>query len=62
MPGRLSTVDCRVFSSITAVAAVVYPDSDKIRIWTTSGTDDIVVRRTNGADDWEGDGRQQTSG
>jgi hypothetical protein len=32
MPGRLSTVDCRVFSSITAVAAVVYPDSDKISI------------------------------
>jgi hypothetical protein len=61
MPGRLSTVDCRVFSSITAVAAVVYPDSDKISIWTTNGNDDIVVRRTSGVDYWEGESRQQTS-
>ena len=50
-----------MFSSITAVAAVVSPDSDKISIWTTNGTDDIVVRRTSGVDYWEGESRQQTS-
>ena len=50
-----------MFSSITAVAAVVYPDSDKISIWTTNGTDDIVVRRTSGVDYWEGESRKQTS-
>jgi uncharacterized cupin superfamily protein len=44
-----------MFSSITAVAAVVHPDSDKIGIWTTSGDDDIVVRRTSGVDYWEGE-------
>jgi uncharacterized cupin superfamily protein len=46
-----------MFSTITAVAAVVYPDSDKISIWTTSGTDDIVVKRTSGVDYWEGERR-----
>jgi hypothetical protein len=42
---------------MTAVAAVVYPDSDKISIWTTNGADDIVVKRTSGVDYWEGEGR-----
>ena len=54
-----STARVLMFSSITAVAAVVYPDSDKIHIWTTSGDDDIVVRRTSGVDYWEGESRRQ---
>jgi hypothetical protein len=41
------------------VAAVVYPDSDKISIWTTDGADDIVVRRTSGVD-YDGENRRQT--
>jgi uncharacterized cupin superfamily protein len=48
-----------MFSSITAVAAVVYPDSDKISIWTTNGADDIVVRRMSGVDYWEGESRRR---
>jgi uncharacterized cupin superfamily protein len=39
-----------MFSSITAVGAVVYPDSDMIQIFTTEGTDDIVIERKSGMD------------
>jgi uncharacterized cupin superfamily protein len=43
-----STARVAMFSSITAVGAVVYPDSDMIQISTTDGTDDIVVKRSSG--------------
>ena len=33
-----------MFSSITAVGAVVYPDSDMIQLFTTDGDDDLVVK------------------
>jgi hypothetical protein len=39
-----------MFSSITAVGAVVYPDSDMIQLFTTDGEDDIVVERRSGVD------------
>ena len=39
-----------MFSSITAVGAVIYPDSDMIQIFTTDGSDDIVVERKSGVD------------
>ena len=52
-----STARVLMFSTITAVAAVVYPDSDKISIWTTSGADDIVVQRTSGVGYWDGESR-----
>ena len=39
-----------MFSSMTAVGAVIYPDSDMIQIFTTEGTDDIVVERKSGVD------------
>lgn len=51
-----------MFSSITAVGAVVYPDSDMIQIFTTDGTDDLVVERASAVDvtaPWStGDGTQ----
>jgi uncharacterized cupin superfamily protein len=50
-----STARVLLFSTITAVAAVVYPDSDKISIWTTSGGDDIVVQRSSAVDYWAGE-------
>ena len=37
-------------------AASVYPDSGKIAIWTGTGEDDLVVRRTSGVDYWDGEG------
>jgi uncharacterized cupin superfamily protein len=54
-----STARVLMFSTMTAVAAVVYPDSDKISIWTTDGADDIVVKRTSGVGYWEGEDRRQ---
>ena len=36
-----------MFSSITAVGAVVYPDSDMIQLFTTDGEDDLVVKRSS---------------
>jgi uncharacterized cupin superfamily protein len=53
-----STARVLMFSTMTAVAAVVYPDSDKISIWTTNGADDIVVRRTSGVGYWDGESRR----
>jgi uncharacterized cupin superfamily protein len=45
-----ATARVALFSSITAVGAVVYPDSDMIQIFTTDGADDIVVERGSGVD------------
>jgi uncharacterized cupin superfamily protein len=45
-----SSARVAMFSSITAVGVVVYPDSDMIQIFTTDGTDDIVVKRTSSVD------------
>jgi uncharacterized cupin superfamily protein len=39
-----------MFSSVTTVGAVVYPDSDMIQAFTTEGADDIVVRRSSAVD------------
>jgi uncharacterized cupin superfamily protein len=39
-----------MFSSITEVGAVVYPDSDMIQFFSTGGEDDIVVERSSGVD------------
>jgi uncharacterized cupin superfamily protein len=39
-----------MFSSITEVAAVVYPDSNMIQIVTSDGADDIVVERSSALD------------
>ena len=45
-----STARVAMLSSIAAVGAVVYPDSDIIQISTTDATDDIVVKRNSGVD------------
>jgi uncharacterized cupin superfamily protein len=52
-----TTARVLMFSTMTAVAALVYPDRNKFSIWTTSGADDIVVRRTSGVDYWDGERR-----
>ena len=39
-----------MFSSITAVGTVVYPDKDMISIFTTNGEADLVVKRSSGVD------------
>jgi uncharacterized cupin superfamily protein len=45
-----STARVAMFSSITAVGAVVYPDSDMIQLFSTDGEDDLVVKRSSAVD------------
>jgi uncharacterized cupin superfamily protein len=50
-----ATARVLMFSDVSAVAASVYPDSDKIAIWTGNEADDLIVRRTSGVGYWEGE-------
>jgi uncharacterized cupin superfamily protein len=45
-----------MFSTVRTPAATVYPDSDKIAIWTGNKDDDLMVRRTSGVDYFDGEG------
>ena len=49
------TVRVLMFSTISQPAATVYPDSDKIGIWTGNKDDDLMVLRTSGVDYYEGE-------
>jgi uncharacterized cupin superfamily protein len=52
------TARVALFSSITEVGVVVYPDSDLIWVSTTDGADDVIVRRGGGLPSiapWTGD-------
>jgi uncharacterized cupin superfamily protein len=55
-----ATARVLMFSDVSAVAASVYPDSDKIAIWTGNEADDLIVRRTSGVDYWEGEDLRRT--
>jgi hypothetical protein len=33
----------------------VYPDSDKIGVWTRGKTDDVIVRRSSGVEYFDGE-------
>jgi uncharacterized cupin superfamily protein len=44
-----------MFSTIRLPTATVYPDSDKIAIWTAGKADDVIVRRSSGVDYWDGE-------
>jgi hypothetical protein len=39
-----------MFSSVTEVAAAVYPDSDKISMWTGNRDDDLIAQRGSAVD------------
>ena len=45
-----STARVAMLSSMSAVGAVVYPDSDMIQLFSSDGSDDIVVERSSGVD------------
>ena len=49
------TVRVLMWSSVKHPAATVYPDSDKIAIWTGNRDDDVMVRRTSNVDYWDGE-------
>src|SRR5919106_1088913 len=44
-----------MFSTVLHPAATVYPDSDKIAIWTGSRDDDVVVERSSKVDYFKGE-------
>jgi len=48
-----STARVLMFSDVSTVAATVYPDSDKIAIWTGNPDDDMIVKRTSGVGYWD---------
>jgi uncharacterized cupin superfamily protein len=44
-----------MYSTVNHPAATVYPDSDKIAIWTGNEADNLIVPRTSGVDYWAGE-------
>jgi uncharacterized cupin superfamily protein len=44
-----------MYSTVKHPAATVYPDSDKIAIWTGNRDDDVIVPRASGVDYWTGE-------
>jgi hypothetical protein len=44
-----------MFSTVSHPAASVYPDGDKIGIWTGNRDDDLIVPRSSGVDYWAGE-------
>ena len=49
------TVRVLMYSTVTHPAATVYPDSDKIAIWTGNRDDDVIVPRSAGVDYFHGE-------
>jgi len=50
-----------MFSDRSTVAATVYPDSDKIAMWTGNDADNLIAKRTSGVGYWEGESRGSSS-
>ncbi|HZQ66118.1 MAG TPA: cupin domain-containing protein [Gaiellaceae bacterium] len=44
-----------MFSTVKHPGATVYPDSDKIGVWTGNKADDLIVHRESGVDYWSGE-------
>jgi hypothetical protein len=44
-----------MYSTVTTPAASVYPDSDKVAVWTGNTDDDVIVHRASGVDYWSGE-------
>jgi uncharacterized cupin superfamily protein len=44
-----------MFSNVAFPAVTVYPDSDKVGVWTGNEHDDVVVRRESGVDYFDGE-------
>jgi uncharacterized cupin superfamily protein len=45
-----------MFSEVVTPAATVYPDSDKIGVWTGNTADDLMFRRTSAVAYYDGEG------
>ena len=44
-----------MYSDLRYPAATVYPDSDKIAVWTEGRADNVIVRRSSGVDYYDGE-------
>jgi uncharacterized cupin superfamily protein len=44
-----------MWSTVVTPTATAYPDSDKIAIWTGDKAEDLIVRRSNGVDYYDGE-------
>jgi uncharacterized cupin superfamily protein len=44
-----------MYSDFRYPAATVYPDSDKIAVWTRDRADNLIARRSSGVDYWDGE-------
>jgi uncharacterized cupin superfamily protein len=50
------TVRVLMFSDVRYPAATVYPDSDKVGVWTGNREDDVIVRRSSRVPYFHGEG------
>jgi uncharacterized cupin superfamily protein len=44
-----------MFSTVVIPTATVYPDSDKVGIWTGNSNDDVIVRKDSAVDYYDGE-------
>jgi uncharacterized cupin superfamily protein len=49
------TVRVLMWSTVVTPTATVYPDSDKVALWTGNREDDLIVPRSSGVDYWYGE-------
>lgn len=49
------TVRVLMYSTVRDPSVAVYPDSDKIGVWSGGEGDEIIVRRESGVDYWDGE-------
>ncbi|MDX6583886.1 MAG: hypothetical protein QOI10_3070 [Solirubrobacterales bacterium] len=54
--GTGETVRVLMYSTLEYPAVTVYPDSDKIGVWTVDRTDNVIVRRSSGVEYFDGEG------
>jgi uncharacterized cupin superfamily protein len=52
-----ATARVLMWSEVVTPAATVYPDSDKIGVWTGNKADDVMVERSSNVDYFHGEGR-----
>lgn len=49
------TVRILMYSTVHHPAATVYPDSDKVAVWTGNAGDNVIARRAQSLDYWAGE-------
>jgi uncharacterized cupin superfamily protein len=50
------TVRILMYSTVSYPAATVYPDSDKVAVWTGNAGDNVIARRSGSLGYWDGEG------